>query len=550
MTNQFINRNSLTRGSFMLLVILISSCKSNHERLGDAFYSFHKIDSVIVKTGYPNVPWASTAIAHLRISGVDYLYTTDIDNRKILRINLNAHKNDQEINLNFLQRDKYPVFSIHVFNQNNILLLRDITNFRADNDSAFYLLDSIGNIKTRFTGYQAPFPDQHEPIKPLSITLKHAFLPLFSYRKSLFFRPPTYYSTITNRQRDSAFIPEIIRFDSLHAGKHAFSVSPFKNPQLFDGLFSTQQRTMYLLPINSAELIVGYSNNPVLYKVLFTTGEVLDSSPGNSKILLQKPTPLASKEDDRSGNNRKSSKFTSLLHDSTNQQIIRFAYLGANNDLTTGEYQDFLKNQWFGIYDEDLNFLGQGFKPKWFAANWPRPINIDGIWYTVKTNPENNYYITIYKSRLIKIDTVNAGQFSNKLSSISNTRSNKEIDKYPLMDKIKNESIVLLVPENSCPACINAVTQYYVENIDSMEQNKIYFLSNSAQAIQLLGDRHSEFIILDSKKNLADYLNSSVSNPMLFYWKDKKIEKSILLNPNEAQNLQHYLKILEKQKDN
>jgi hypothetical protein len=534
----------IARSTALLLVILFSSCRTVNPSPEQSFYTFEKIDSLILETGYPNNPWAATALQHQYIEGIDYIYTTDIDARKVLRINLINQQIDQELSLTFLEKDRYLVFNIHVLGADSILVLRDVTNFRSNSDSAFYLIDSIGNIITRFTGYPDEYVQSGMPKSPYSLTFKHEFLPLFGFNTSLFFRPSTYYGTITQRQRDSANLPEIIKFNELKDGKNDFIVSPIKIPRIKGGFYTMHQKCLWMLPLTRNELIMGYSNNSTLYKIKFDSGEIIDSTQ-NEALLVEKPIPLPVLDANKDGNNRQSTVFNSLVVDSINDQILRFANLGAKNDLTAGEFRDFLKNQWFGVYDTELNFLGQGMKPIWFTATWPKPINIKGYWYSVKTNPSDNFKLTVYKSKLVEIDSITKETFIENIARIVNTPSRKGLEHYPVLDNIRDKSIVLLVPENSCPACINVVTKYYVDNLDLMEDKGIYLLTNSSQAKNLLADRESNYVIQDERKNLENYLNSSISNPMLFYWSGKKVQKSIILNPDEARNLPLYIKKME-----
>jgi hypothetical protein len=409
------------------------------------------------------------------------------------------------------------------------------------------LIDSNGNVTKRIAVSGNGLVESGQPMSPYALSLIHDFRPLYFSGSRLYFSPrPRYGASISEQQIDSANLPRILAFDDLRSGFAKMSSSPFSNPQIKSGNYTHSLRNIFLEPIRENLVLVGYANNSVFYLVDFSTGKIIHQSKSISSLLISEPIPAPP---DYAGDNsyyQQSSNFTTLLHDPTKNQHIRFGYLASNTELSKGDYARFMRNEWFGVYDSSLNLVGQGLKPDWFKSQWPKPVFTSKGWLSIYQSKENRNILKVYYSNITptnkSLDTLKA-----KIELIKDVKPSFVLEDYPALQAIPDKTIVLLVPEGSCPACVNAVTNYYVDHIQEMEEQKIYLLTNSIQAKKLLVEKPTPFIIEEEKSVLENYLNTNISNPMLFLWKDKKVSKAIVLNPNEAEQVDYFIQQLQKE---
>lgn len=542
-----LTRVTIASSLLWLLAILGYSCSIQHPAIEETVFEIVKTDSLTIDLAYPYNATATTCMQHLVIGKTNYLYTAEFDERKLLKFNLDAGTLEKVIDLKFLEKGRYLVFGFHVFSENNILIHRDVSNYRSASDSAFCLIDSNGNVTKRIPVSGNGLVEYGQPISPYALSLIHDFRPLYFYGDRLYFSPrPRYGATITEQQIDSAKLPRVIAFDGLNSGDTRIQISPFRNPHIKSGNYTHGLRNIFLEPINEDFVLVGYANNSVIYLVDFTTGKIIHQSKSNSSLLISEPIPAPSDYTGDISSYQLSSNFTTLLHDPIKNQNIRFANFAVNSELSKGDYRKFLRNEWFGVYDSSLQLLGQGLKPDWFKSQWPKPTLTTKGWLSIYQSKENRQILKVYYAEIIPTkNSLDSLQTSVEL--IKNVKSSFVLEDYPALQELTDNNIVLLVPEGSCPACINAVLNYYVAHIKEMEEQKIYLLTNSKQAKKLLADKHTSFIIQEETLVLENYLNTGIGNPMLFLWKDKKVSKAIVLNPNEAEQVDYFIQQLQKE---
>ena len=271
-------------------------------------------------------------------------------------------------------------------------------------------------------------------------------------------------------------------------------------------------------------------------------GSVTTSS-GNQS-LLEKPKTLKIKKGERPpSQNYQSTVFNSVVNLAGHGQLLRFANIEQPSNLAKSVRRRIRQqNQWVGLYNHDMELLAEGVKPKWFESSGPTPTFINGKILSIKRNEEGGNQITFYKSKVRTKDSVEVSELKERLFDFEYTVS-PPLSEYYSSFAIPKGATILLVPRFGCPSCRERSISYFLDNLEQMEQQNVYLVVavRNKEEIEQLERTDSPHVIVDDKQKVEDYLNTGVTNPALMQWNGEKVTRQLILNPQQAREIELYV---------
>ena len=467
-----------------------------------------------------------------------YLYIADIDNHRILKFDVSTKELDYLIDVQALEQDRYSVFNFSVLHPDTILIERDISNLRQYNDDALFFINQNGKTIKSVELDSNDFYLKNTFESPYKVSLKHKFRPLSLSDNRLFFNPTPHYGTVTNKEIDENNIP-IIGYFNFKQNQTAYRHTSFKNPQLLNGNFSNKQETLNLLVLNKKEVIVSYNNNLNLFKYTIGNENVLKSN--GVPNLITAPTPLHDSIE-RNQTNQFSSRFDMLTKGPDNT-VLRFGFFGitCQNKLNNRTYFNLInKQKWFGVYNAELKLKGEGIVPNSISTSWPKPELYKNEIYA-KSKLKTNGLLRFYKIS-ISPNSKNIDSLKREIDlNLCPKTPPKQLSDFGKLKLIPNNSTVLVIPEASCPACVNYSLNYYLTHFEKMKELDVYLITSNKMALKAIDSVASKYILIDEKDELSHFLSNEINNPTLIAWKNNQVTTTMVLPPNEVIKLEDYI---------
>ena len=136
--------------------------------------------------------------------------------------------------------------------------------------------------------------------------------------------------------------------------------------------YSSGQEIGFINPVNRNTVTIAYANRPEFYLFNLESQSVRAVS---DTVGSWVPRPVAidtSLRDLGITANPISSEYLQVLHDSVNNQYLRFAVMPYREvPRNASEYWEYANhNQWMGLYDSDLKLIAQGVMPPPLEKIW------------------------------------------------------------------------------------------------------------------------------------------------------------------------------------
>ena len=529
------------------LSALVLSCDSTvtlaSRSTKHAIVTFTKLDSIEIELPFEFSPQYNFTIDSYNRSDTNFLMLGGFEDKRIIEVDLDHQVLTRTIELKKLQFDRYPYFIFHYLNKDTILILRDISNFRGlANDSILYSINLKGESNGTYKIHDSPFRMIEQPMDSSKTTFFHNFAPFEFSGRRLFVLPSPIYSGMSLRLKRKFNICELGYLDLNGSLDLHFKRIEYHRPDESRQADYAQEQLRPCFTLKDTNtLIVSQSNSKNLHKVTIATGEF--SSSNEEMNILPAPTQLGEDEKGtRPSMNASSTQFTHVLFDKEKKMTYRFAYLPSRVETRPNEVNQFRSlYQWVGAYDDALNLVGQNLKPNWFKLN-PKPIFNNGTFISVNQGEDLTRF-TIFFSRLdtVPIDQTQFQEFKDYTLSLQPEIVEGDIDILYRTLNIPSNSVVLTTTLHSCPSCLDYVLEYFLINIERMEEKGVYLVASEESASELLKSTESPNIIIERNGQLENLIDRKIDNPALMIWNGEKVTRTMVLNPKVVRNLDTYI---------
>lgn len=479
-------------------------------------------------------------------SDTDFVLLGDLTNGKLIELDITHNQFVRVISLDRIRNGRYPVFSHHYKNEDTIVILPDISNQRGlYHDSFLYSVSLKGEEHQTYNLVGSPFIMDGMERDSTRATLFHHFSPMLVYGNKFFVHPLPLKSGMNRKDANRHHIPELGYFTLSGTESLKFKGIPYQRALEHDMLpYAHEQERLRMCIRDVHTLMVSHASLPNIHIVDIQTGEYTTSDERGRLIPDPIPLPSSGKQPQY---NVFSTVFHNLLFDSQQKLTYRFATLPSSVDLKPGDRSLFReKVVWVGAYDESMKLVAQALKPDWFKLH-PEPTFFKGRFISISQGED----LTQLSIQFTELDTVGMSQgeydaLRTQLGNIQPNVTEENINTLYTRLGIPANSVVLAVPSHSCPYCLNYVTQYFLMNLDRMQDEHIYFVTSAEGASQELLAIESPNIIVDERDELEDLLDQSINNPTLMIWDGSAVTQSLVLSPDEVKIISAHLEEFQK----
>lgn len=530
-----------------LIVMSLSQSCQNHTKVPEAKstpslgLAFNILEEHRISLPFDfNVAVNLTVQAYTR-NDTDFILMGDIEGSRLVEIDISHYRFSRAIALDKIAAGRYPVYAHHYLNPDSIVIFGGISNeYSLCADSVLYAINLKGETQGIYELQNSPYRLRGMSRKAPQASFYHHFMPMEVAQHRFFVNPLPLFATHKKREEGDTGVHEIGYFDFKADAQLPYRGIPYYrdiDPTL---MFADEQEKTYLHAIDSSEILVGHANSPELRKVSVSKGTY--SASHEKGRFIPDPIPAESASQRQPAKNPKSTLFGPILYDPDQDLAFRFAGLGTDLPIKPGDLYNFRDSiVWVGAYDKDLNLMAQALKPKHFAHR-PKPAYFKGKFVGVRPTDHPREFLLQY-SRL-ETQVLSSAQndsladlFKKAKPHMSQENINTLFKKY----QIPEQSIILSVSNRACPYCVEHSIAYYLKHQKQMEKDQVYLVvSESSASAELLNTR-SSYIIVDTKKQLENLLQQSIDNPALMLWNGKKVTQTMVLPPQEVDQIELYL---------
>lgn len=533
---------NITSKFFILLWLLFIFGCQDHSNITNDYVKIKKVDSVLIDLPFDYDLSASFSLQPYRRGDTLFVMLSDLDNKRLIELDVDNGKFSRTIDLNPIKSDYYPVFLFKYFNRDTIIIFRDISNERrSEHDSLLLSVDIDGKYNGHYDLSASPFKMSSHRMDSTSLIWSHGFTPLAFHKRRLFVRPLAFfYNSFNDTQRKSYALPSFGYFDVKASGELDYQNGVYLDEieSVRESDFASNQHLWDITAYDSSSLLFSMGYLSSLYKYDFSTGKLLSSDENNS--LLSSPIKVNNGDYDR---NFQSTVYTKVLYNRESNTILRFAFLPSSEVYQGLDYAEFKRlNTWLGVYDEDLKLTAQGLRPKWFSLH-PKPEYFEGSLISAYQDYGPHSSLKLYFSS-IETYQFTEGEYKEYKKRIKNPKSPKTTRDFKdvLLDfNLPRNSIIVIVPGSSCPYCIDHVSSYFLSNYDDMQMENIFLVSASGTLSDEFDASMSPNLLINLDDSIMNRLPYTYSNPTLLYWKDDEIQETMVLNPKEARDIAFYI---------